>query len=122
MDAEILQDVLGVGQNVHQVRNRRALIAPDIGDAGLQQRLGDRENPLAAKNLAVAEFQILDLACKRAFGHVRLSFRAAEAALAFISFATAYFYARDIAMPNSDWLGSGQMPLKTRLFQQSART
>jgi hypothetical protein len=48
-------------------------------------------------------------------------FRAAEAALAFNSCAPAYFYARNIATPNSDWLGSGQMPLETLLLQQSAR-
>ena len=70
MDAEVVHHVLGVGQDIHQMRNRRALIAADIGDPGLQQRLGDRENSLAAKNLAVAELQILDLACKRAFGHL----------------------------------------------------
>ena len=46
------QDVVGVRQHVHQVRDRRALIAGDVGDAGLQQRLGDGENALAAEFLA----------------------------------------------------------------------
>ena len=56
--------VRGVGQHVHQMRDRRALVAADIGDAGLQQRLGDGENALAAEFLAVAELQVLHLARK----------------------------------------------------------
>ncbi len=62
MHAEFVEHVLGVGEHVHQMRDRRALIAADIGDAGLQQRLGDRENAFAAEDFAVAEFEILDLA------------------------------------------------------------
>ena len=61
MHAELVEHVLGVGKHIHQMRNRRALIAADIGDAGLQQRLGDGENALAAEFLAVAEFEILRL-------------------------------------------------------------
>ena len=72
MDAELVEHVLGVGQHVHQVRNRRALVAADIGDAGLQQRLGDGENSLAAEFLAVAEFEILHFARKRPFRHESL--------------------------------------------------
>ena len=49
MHAELLEDVVGVGQHVHQVRDRRALIAGHVGHAGLEQRLGDRENALAAE-------------------------------------------------------------------------
>ena len=64
MHAELVEHVLGVGEHVHQVRDRRALIAADIGDAGLQQRLGDRENALAAELLAVA--QLRDPATSRA--------------------------------------------------------
>ena len=60
MHAELGHHVLGVDQHVEQMRHRRALVAADIGDAGLQQRLGDRQNALAAKNLAVAELQRLD--------------------------------------------------------------
>ena len=60
MHAELGHDVLGVDQHVEQVRDRRALVATHIGDAGLQQRLGHREDALAAKGLAVAEFQRLD--------------------------------------------------------------
>ena len=59
----------GVGQHIHQMRDRRALIAADIRHARLQQRLGDRENSLAAKFLAFAEAQRLDFFGKRALGH-----------------------------------------------------
>ncbi len=67
--AELVEHVLGVGQHVHQMRDGRALVAADIGHAGLQQRLGDREDALAAEDLALAELQILDLARERSFGH-----------------------------------------------------
>jgi hypothetical protein len=33
---QIADDVLGIDQNVEQVRHRRALIAADVADAGLQ--------------------------------------------------------------------------------------
>ena len=69
MDAELVEDVLGVGQHIHQVRDRRALVAADIGDARLQQRLGDRQNAFAAENLPFAEPQILDFAGKGTFSH-----------------------------------------------------
>ena len=60
MHPEIADDVLGVDQHVEQVRHRRALIAADIAHAGLQQRLGDREDALAAEGRAVAEPQCFD--------------------------------------------------------------
>ena len=41
----------------------RALIAADIGDAGLEQRLGDRQNAFAAEDLAFAQLEVLDLSC-----------------------------------------------------------
>jgi len=47
------------------MRDRRALIAADIGDAGLQQRLGDGEDAFAAEGVAVAEPEILDFTSKR---------------------------------------------------------
>ncbi len=72
MHAEIVEHVLGVGQHIHQMRDRRALIAADIGDAGLQQRLGDGENSLAAEFLALAEFEVLDFTRKRSFRHKNL--------------------------------------------------
>ena len=72
MDAELVEHVLGVGEHVHQMRDRRALVAADIGYAGLQQRLGDRENAFAAKLFALAQFEIFDLASKRTFSHGNL--------------------------------------------------
>ena len=72
MDAEIGHDVLGVDQHVHEMRHRRALIAADIGHARLQQRLGDGQDAFAAKHLALAQAQRLNLFFERAFGHVSL--------------------------------------------------
>ena len=60
MHAEIVEHVLGVGKYVHQMRDGRTLIAADIGDAGLQKRLGDRENALAAEGLSLLQLQVLD--------------------------------------------------------------
>src|ERR1700722_18865925 len=77
MHAEVVQHILGVGQYVHQMGNRRALITADIGNAGLQQRLGDRENALAAEFLAFTKFKILHFACKRSFCHESLQASAA---------------------------------------------
>ena len=57
MDAELVEQVLRFDQHVDQVRDRRALVAADIGDARLQDRLGDRENALAAEELALAQTQ-----------------------------------------------------------------
>ena len=47
MHAELAQNVLRVGKHVHQMADRRALVAADIADAVLQQRLGDGEDALA---------------------------------------------------------------------------
>ena len=55
--AQLVQDFAGVGQHVHQVRDRRALVAGHVGHAGLQQRLGDREYALAAEFLARGQAQ-----------------------------------------------------------------
>lgn len=57
MHAEFAQNVLRVRQHVHQMADRSALVAADISDAALQQRLGDGENALARKGLAGAEAQ-----------------------------------------------------------------
>ena len=59
--AQFLEHALSVRQHVHQVRDRRALIAAHIAHAGLKQRLGDRENAFAAKFLACADAQLADL-------------------------------------------------------------
>ena len=75
MDAELVHHVLGVGEHVHEMRDRRALIAADIGDAGLEQRFRDRENALAAKDLAGAEPQVLNFALEGPFRHRLAPFR-----------------------------------------------
>ena len=67
MHAEVADDVLGIDQHVEQVRDRRALIAADIAHARLQQRLGHREDALAAEGLAVAELERLHFFLERAF-------------------------------------------------------
>ena len=67
MDAELGHHILGVDQHVEQVRHRRALIAADIRHAGLQQRLGDREDAFAAEGLAFTQPQRLDLFLERTF-------------------------------------------------------
>ncbi len=69
MNAQFLQYVLGVGQHIHQMRDRSALIAAHIGDTRLQQRLGDRQDSLAAELLTGSELEVFDLARKRPFGH-----------------------------------------------------
>jgi hypothetical protein len=68
-DPEFVEDLIGVGENVEEMRYRRALIAGDIGDARLQQRLGHRQDALAAELRAGAEAQLVDLMFERAFCH-----------------------------------------------------
>jgi len=70
-DAEIAQHVVGIGEHVDEVRDRRALVAGDVGHAGLQQCLGDGEDALAAEFLPGAEPKLRDLAFERAFCHPR---------------------------------------------------
>ena len=64
MHPEFAENALGVRQHIHQVRNRRALVARHITDAALQQGLGDRQNALATKFLAIAKAEVLDFASK----------------------------------------------------------
>src|SRR5205814_6447342 len=68
-DAVVGQDVLRVGQHVHQVRDGRALVAGHVGHARLEQRLRHREDAFAAKHLAGAERQLLHFLDERAFRH-----------------------------------------------------
>ena len=53
-DAELAQHVVGIGEHVDEVGNRRPLVAGDVGDARLQERLGDRQDALTAALLAGA--------------------------------------------------------------------
>jgi hypothetical protein len=56
-DAKLGHQILGIGQNVHQVADRRALIAADIAHAGFQQRLGDGKDALAGEGLPGPSFR-----------------------------------------------------------------
>ena len=67
MYAEVLENVAGVGQHVHEMRDRRALIPADIGDAGLQQRLGDGEYSLSVEGFPVTQLQAFDFLGERPF-------------------------------------------------------
>ena len=69
VNAQLAQDVVGVGQHVHQVRDGRALVTGDIGDAGLQQGFGHRQDAFAVEFIALAQAQLGDLGCKRTFSH-----------------------------------------------------
>ena len=64
------EQILGIHHDVEQMRHRRALVAADIAHARLQQRLGDREDALAAKRLAVAQPQRIHFLLERAFHRV----------------------------------------------------
>jgi hypothetical protein len=57
MNPELIENDFCVGQNVHEVRDGRTLIAAHVGHARLQQRLGDGENALTVKFLAFAQAQ-----------------------------------------------------------------
>ena len=59
-DAVFGKDVLRIREDVHQVRNGRALVARDVGHPGLQQRLGDGEDALAAEDFSRRQSQLLD--------------------------------------------------------------
>ena len=61
MHAQFLQDVVGVGQHVHQVRYRRALVARHIRHTRLQQGLGDGQNALAVELVAITQAKFLHL-------------------------------------------------------------
>ena len=65
------EQALRLHQHVEQVAHRRALVAADVGDARLQQRLGHGQDALAVEGLAGAEPQALDLLVERNFSHGR---------------------------------------------------
>ncbi len=62
MNAKLVEHVLRVREHIHQVRDRRALIAADVRDAGLKKGLGDREDALPAEYISRAELEVLDFA------------------------------------------------------------
>ena len=72
MDAELVEDLPSVAQDIHQVGDRRPLVPADVRDARLQQRLGDGEDPLDVEDVSLAPSQLLNLDGKGPFGHARL--------------------------------------------------
>ncbi len=72
VNAQLVEQILGVGQHVNQMRDRRALIAADVRHARLQQRFGDGEDALAMKLLALTQAQRLHFFLERTF-HLRSS-------------------------------------------------
>ena len=69
MHPERFEDLAGVVEHVHHVGDRRPLIAADVGDSGLEQRLGDREDAFAVEDVALAQPERADLPCKASFRH-----------------------------------------------------
>ena len=110
VDAEPFQDLVGVGQHVHQVRDRRALVARHIGHAGLQQRLGDGQDALAVELGAVAELQLFDLFLERAFRHFGLFGDPVNLGIR--------LYSMDRAAESARILGLGHNVALNRLFLQ----
>lgn len=51
---QFAQQPLRIGQHIHQMTNRRALITANIADAVFQQSFGQRQNTLAGKDVAFA--------------------------------------------------------------------
>ena len=64
MHAQLVHVRLGLHHHIDQVRDRRALVAPDVGHAGLQQGLGDGQDALAVKRGSRALAQLLDFLAK----------------------------------------------------------
>ena len=69
MHAGFPQQFVGVAEHVHQMGDGRALISPHIGDAGLQQRLGHRENAFAAEIRARAKAKLFHFSLEGALCH-----------------------------------------------------
>ena len=67
--AQLVEDAAGVREHIHQVRHRRALVAADVCDARLQQRLGDREDGLTLEGLARTETEGFDFPGEGSFRH-----------------------------------------------------
>jgi hypothetical protein len=69
-DAVVGEDVLRVGQHVHQMRDGRALVARHIGNPGFEQGLGDGQNALSTEHLSARKPQLLDFFDERTLSHV----------------------------------------------------
>ena len=60
MHAELAQNILRVGEDIHQMRDGCALVTHDIADAALEQRLGDGEDALTAEFFARTDAELFD--------------------------------------------------------------
>lgn len=60
MHSQFVKHIAGIGQDIHQMRNRCALISAHIGYAGLKQGLGHGEDAFADKGLPLAEAEFVD--------------------------------------------------------------
>ena len=67
MHAETGEQILRLDHDVDQVRDRRPLITAHIAHAGLQQRLGDRQDAFAPEGVAVTELERFDFRLEGAF-------------------------------------------------------
>jgi len=70
--SQLFQNVLGIREHVHQMRNRRTLISGHIRNSGLQKSLRDSKNSLALEFLALPQIEFLDFLFEGPFRH-RLS-------------------------------------------------
>ena len=64
MYAQFFQDLPGIGKDVNQMADGRALVSANIGYARLQQGLGNREDALAMEFFAVPQAQHLYFLCE----------------------------------------------------------
>ena len=67
--AELGEHIARVRHHVDEVRDRRALIARHVGDARLQQRLGDGQDAFAAEFLSRTQLELRHLALERPLRH-----------------------------------------------------
>ncbi|CAB4880939.1 unannotated protein [freshwater metagenome] len=69
VDPELVENVLGVAEHVHQVGDWRSLVTADVGDPRLEEGLGHGEDALSPKLLPGTESQLLDFCRKRTLSH-----------------------------------------------------
>lgn len=69
-NTKFAENLLGIGENVHEVRDRRALIAADIADTIFEKRLGDGKYALTGEVWPAPSFKCSTSALKEMFSHV----------------------------------------------------
>ena len=53
MNTQITQDILSIIEHIHQMRDRRTLIAAHVGHPGLKECFSDGKNPFTLENLTL---------------------------------------------------------------------